>query len=223
MTSPRPRLLLVDDNEDFLATTAEALERDFEVELARNAGEAFHRIEEAPPELILLDAVLGSDSGHRVCRELRESPATKNIPVIMISGDPSSRMEVDAFEAGASDFVEKPFTLPALRARILARWRAAQRGEAPVLRLGDLELDASSGIAKLNGRVVPLSPMEFQILLKLLESRDRPLSREEICDARGIRRRNVDAHMVKIRRKLKNSSLQIHSIYGKGYLLASGQ
>lgn len=217
-TNPtRPRVLLVDDNEAFLEVTADALDSDFQVDVARNAEEIFQALRERRPEIILLDVMLASESGHEICRVLRGSPDTKKIPVIMISGHSSPSMEVEAFHAGANDFLSKPFQLPVLRARIQAR---TAESVGPVLKLGGLEMDLRSETAKMNGKAVYFSPTEFQLLVKLLESSGRPISRVEFCSTRGICPRNVDAHMVKIRRKIKGASLKIKSVYGKGYLIA---
>jgi two-component system KDP operon response regulator KdpE len=155
------RILVVDDEPQILRALETTLRgAGYEVETAATGEDALTRAAVRPPEGVILDLVLPGKSGVEVCRELRE---WTEAPVLVLSVVGEERDKVAALDAGADDYVTKPFGMDELLARLRAALRRAGPGE-PVLTIGELEIDLEKSAVRRNGELVQLTPHEFQLL-----------------------------------------------------------
>ncbi len=224
----KPRLLLVEDD----AALADLLQwhfkrEDFEVELTPDGEEALMMATENVPDVVLLDWMIEGVSGIEVCRRLRKSSATANVPIIMLTGRVEESDRVRGLETGADDYVTKPFSPRELIARVravLRRVRPALAGEQ--LRLADLEMDIVRHKVRRAGRSIALGPTEFRLLRHFLEHPARVFSRERLLDAvwgrdRDIELRTVDVHIRRLRRaiNIEGRPELIRTVRSAGYAL----
>ena len=174
---------------------------------------------------MLLDLVLPGRSGLEVCRQIRRVSTT---PVIMVTARADSSDVIAGLEAGAEDYVTKPFVAEELSARIraLAR-RAGSSGPRPRIVVGDLEIAPADGVVTRGGEVVPLTKTEFTLLLELATERGRVFSREELLervwgyDYFGDSRL-VDVHVRRLRKKVEADPAAptvVTTVRGMGYRL----
>ena len=228
----RPRMLLVEDD----PAIAELLKwhfgrEEFEVVQTPDGEEALLLAQETPPDIVLLDWMVEGLSGLEVCRRLRRSPGTANVPIIMLTARGEEEDRVRGLETGADDYVTKPFSPRELVARVnavLRRVRPALAGEA--LRYADLEMDLGSHKVKRGGETVPLGPTEFRLLKHFLEHPGWVFSRERLLDAvwghdADIEARTVDVHIRRLRKAINIAGRPdiIRTVRSAGYSLdASG-
>lgn len=113
----RPRLLLAEDDSTLAEAMREVLEDDFCVDMAEDGTEAVAMARDTHPDVIVLDARMPRKDGFAACRELRDDPATADMPIIMVTGSTQPETATAAFEAGATDYMPKPFSISQLRSR----------------------------------------------------------------------------------------------------------
>ena len=116
-TPHRPRLLIAEDDHELAETMREVLEEDFAVGVAADGNEAVKRAQDECPDVMVIDARMPRLDGFDACRALRHDPRTADLPIIMVTGDTKPSMANDAFEAGATDYLPKPFSISQLRSR----------------------------------------------------------------------------------------------------------
>jgi two-component system, OmpR family, phosphate regulon response regulator PhoB len=205
----RGRMLLVEDDPGLSELLTWHFEReDFEVDHTVDGEEALLLAREVPPDIVLLDWMIEGLSGIEVCRRLRRSPATSNVPIIMMTGRGEEADRIRGLETGADDYVTKPFSPRELVARVAAvlrRVRPALAGEQ--LAFADLHMDLVGHKVKRNGRMVPVGPTEYRLLRHFLEHPRRVFSRERLLDAvwgrdADIEPRTVDVHIRRLRKAL---------------------
>lgn len=168
-------ILIVDDNPQIRrALRAVLVPRGYTIMDARSGEEALDLIRRERVELILLDVNLPGISGFETCKEVRR---TSDIPVIMLSVRASERDKVQAFDAGADDYVVKPFGTEELIARVRATMRRAGSTESPTFVSGDLKIDFERRTVSAKGRTVRLTPKEFELLRQLVINRGKTLTR----------------------------------------------
>jgi two-component system phosphate regulon response regulator PhoB len=222
------RLLLVEDDPALSDLLKWHFEReDFKVEHTPDGEEALLLANERPPDIILLDWMIEGISGLEVCRRLRRTAETANVPIIMLTGRGEEEDRVRGLETGADDYVTKPFSPRELVARVkavLRRVRPALAGEP--LRFADLEMDIVGHKVKRAGRTIPLGPTEFRLLRHFLEHPGRVFSRERLLDAvwgrdRDIEIRTVDVHIRRVRQaiNLDGRGELIRTVRSAGYAL----
>ena len=179
------------------------------------------------PDLVLLDLMLPDFSGIEVCRRLRAARTTLHTPVVVVSGRTDAYDRVVSFEAGADDYVTKPFSLRELELRVRALLRRAlpSLGEA-TLRDGGLVVDTDAHLVTLEGVPLSLTPVEFRLLRTFLEQRGRALSRSELrirtWGEATVSERAVDTHIKRLRRKLGPMEPRLQTVRGIGYRWADG-
>ena len=155
------RILVVDDEPQILSALETTLRgAGYEVETAATGEDALTQAAVRPPEGVILDLVLPGKSGVEVCRELRE---WSDAPVLVLSVIGEEQEKVAALDAGADDYVTKPFGVDELLARLRAVLRRAAPAE-PLLEVGELEIDLEKSAVRRNGRLVQLTPHEFGLL-----------------------------------------------------------
>jgi two-component system, OmpR family, phosphate regulon response regulator PhoB len=222
------RILLVEDDGSLAELLTYHLEREeFEVERTADGEEALLLARERAPDLVLLDWMIEGLSGIEVCRRLRRSPETANVPIIMLTARDEEGDRIRGFETGADDYVTKPFSPRELVARVsavLRRVRPALAGE--VLNYADLRLDTVAHKVRRGGDTVPLGPTEFRLLRHFMEHPGRVFSRERLLDSvwgmdSDIETRTVDVHIRRLRKALNAGGRPdiIRTVRSAGYAL----
>ena len=225
------RMLLVEDDPALAELVTYHFEREgFEVRRTPDGEEALLLAKEAAPDIVLLDWMIEGLSGIEVCRRLRRSPGTANVPIIMLTARGEEEDRVRGLETGADDYVTKPFSPRELVARVnavLRRVRPALAGEA--LSYGDIEMDTVGHRVRRSGAVIALGPTEFRLLRHFLEHPGWVFSRERLLDAvwghdADIEARTVDVHIRRLRKAINVDGGQdvIRTVRSAGYALDSG-
>jgi len=208
-------LVLVDDDTERLLVSA-LMGMGFWVE-STSSADLIHR--PAPKlDLVLVELSFSNLDGLRICRQLRSDAKTRHIAIIAISGVAEPALEIEAFRAGADDFMPKPVSIPVLRHRIDALLSRRRRISAPDLP-EDLELDHDSSSVRSKGVDVPLAAVEFAILNLLLQHRTQVVTRAQFIDSltRPVKPRTIDVNVVSLRAKLGKYGKNIETIRGVGY------
>jgi two-component system, OmpR family, KDP operon response regulator KdpE len=168
------RVLVVDDEPQILRALRTTLRgAGYTVDAASTAEEALTAAATNPPEAVILDLVLPDGDGTDVCRDLR---TWSDAPVIVLSAVGEERQKIAALDAGADDYVTKPFSVDELLARLRAVLRRIKPSQAPVIEIGDLRIDVPDRIVSVSGERVKLSPHEFDLLRVLAQNEGKLLT-----------------------------------------------
>lgn len=224
--------IVVAEDEDALATLLQYnLEKEgYRVLLAGDGEEAMIVIDEAKPDLLLLDWMLPKISGIEVCRRLRQKQETRNLPILMLTARGEETDRIRGLDTGADDYVVKPFSMTELLARIRAVLRRIRPGLADDrLSHGDIIVDRVAHRVKRDGREVHLGPTEFRLLDHLIQHPGRVFSREQLLDAVWgsdvyVEARTVDVHIGRLRKALNTGREvdPIRTVRSAGYSLDMG-
>jgi len=222
-------ILVVEDEPDIAELVKYHLEKaGLPARVVADGKQALDLIVREPPALVVLDLMLPGLDGMEVCRRLRGSPATRGIPVIMLTAKAEEVDRIVGLEMGADDYVPKPFSPRELVARVKAVLRRAaapaEPSEAPVI-VGRVRLDPVRHEVVKNGQSVSLSAMEFRLLEFFLRHRGRVYSRAQLLDQvwgqdRFVEPRTVDVHIRRLREKIEDNSRKpvlILTVRGLGY------
>jgi len=225
-------VLIVEDEPAILELIAVNLEHSGYAALrAVSAEQAAQLLRETRPDVALLDWMLPGQSGLALARRLRADARTRDLPIIFLTARADEHDKVAALEAGADDYLVKPFSPRELVARIRAvlRRRAPQLGDVPV-EVGGLSLDPASHRVAANGRAIDLSPTEFRLLRFLMTHPNRVHTRAKLLDRVWghdaiIDERTVDVHVRRLRQALAPSghNALIETVRGSGYVLRTGE
>ena len=218
------RVLIVDDDRSIVrAIRDELMFEGLEVQSAADGPSGVEAAIAWKPDVLLLDLMLPGMNGYDVCRQLRPQLADLWIIVLTARGQEVDR--VTGFEAGADDYVVKPFSLRELVARVkvgLRRRGGRRQGYA----LGDIEIDVASRTVRKGGQKLALTRKEFEILLLLAQRPGEVIARDEFCDLIWgadvfVTQRVVDTHVASLRKKIDNEGAppRIISVHGVGYKL----
>ena len=219
------KILVVEDEEVIRMTLGDRLESEgYTVELAVNGDEGLQKVTRNSYDLVILDIMLPRKNGFDVCRDIRMSGVV--VPILILTARGQTFDKVLGLKIGADDYLTKPFDAMELLARIEALLRRAKAAApAGIHRFGSVQVDLRGTTVSRDGKVVPLSAREFQLLRYLVEHRGETLSREvllkEVWDySASSYTRTVDVHVASLRQKLeadaKNPSL-IVTVTGLGY------
>ena len=179
---------------------------------------------EHTPSLVLLDIMLPEEDGISVLKQLRSSARTCRLPVIMLTAKGTEYDKVLGLDAGADDYLAKPFGMMELLSRIRALLRRTER-EVNIYRCGVLTVEQTRHTVTVNGREVVLTQKEFEVLCLLLKNRGQVLSRERLIeDVWGYaftgESRTVDVHVRTLRQKLGEAGAYIETVRGYGYKIS---
>ena len=222
------RILVVEDEEPISQLLAYNLGKEgFAVATAADAEEAMLAVEENRPDLAILDWMLPGVSGIELCRQLRARPATREIPVIMLTARGEDEDRVRGLDVGADDYVTKPFSM----SELVARMRAVLRRTAPTIAgdvavFADIVLDRQLCRVRRGKREVHLGPTEFRLLDALMQRPGRVYAREQLLDRVWgqdvyVEIRTVDVHIGRLRKALNRRGDRdpIRTVRSSGYAL----
>jgi len=221
----RPRVLVVDDDRALRRAVARAFElEDYDVDVAGDGNEAlaFFADGAAQPDAVVLDVLMPNLDGIAACRAIR---ATSNAPILILTARQTVEERVEGLDAGADDYLGKPFAVVELLARMRALLRRAAPAERP-LRYGDLELDGAERRAYRDGRRIDLTRIEFSLLELLMTHPNKVLSRSMIFQSvwgydLDFASNSLEVYVGYLRRKTEaaGESRLIHTVRGVGYVL----
>jgi DNA-binding response OmpR family regulator len=226
MTIP---VLLIDDDRRLGVLLTEYLARfGFAVDVATHPEDGLRALKNTQPEILILDVMLPDMDGFAVCRRVRE---TSSVPIIMLTARGDVMDRIVGLELGADDYLPKPFEPRELVARIQAVLRRRSPvAENEVLRAGPLEVDLTTRTARLNGNDLTLTTAELELLVLLVRSRGRVLTRDRILEeTRGLDwesfDRSIDVLVSRLRQKLGDDPKKpsfIRTVRGTGYSFIGG-
>ncbi len=219
-------VLVVDDQQDLLDLLSMSLSQEgYRVRTALGGREAMGLIEAQPPDLILLDILLGDISGIQLTARLKNSEKTASIPVILLTAKDTETDIIVGLSVGADDYITKPFSMQVLLARmeaVLRRSRPIHPTIQEILTVGSVRVFPAGRQVFVEGRPVDLTPAEFDILVELIRSEGAIRSREELLIVIGAgagsdNERIVDVHVAALRKKLGSARNLIKTVHGRGY------
>ena len=224
----KKRILIIEDEPDIVRGLSDALEFEgFEVTAMQKGRDGVKVMRERGADCVILDLMLPDLNGYAVCQEIRAQNAL--VPIIMLTARGEESDKIRGLEAGADDYVTKPFSVGELLARIKAIFRRLHRTEtAPAtIRIGGAEVDLMKHQIARGRRIEPLTFYEVELVKLLHERAGQPVSRDEILDKIwGIEaypsNRTVDNFIVKLRKKIESDGAKprhILTVYGYGYKL----
>ena len=220
------RILLVEDEAAIREMVQLALSRaGFDTRAVADAVHADREIEQARPDLILLDWMLPGVSGLELARRLRRCDSTRNIPLIMLTAKGEESDKLSGFEAGADDYVVKPFSVKELVARICAVLkRTTPVGDEHPIEIDGLRLDPVSHRVTGRGETIRIGPTEFRMLHFFMSHPERVFTRGQLLDrvwGRNvyIEERTVDVHIRRLRKALAGHGFDrfVQTVHGTGY------
>lgn len=231
-----PRVLVVEDEADIRELITLHLEREgYDVDECDSGEEGARRLRRTRYDLLVLDWMLPGLSGIDIIRKAHEEGSAPGAPILMVTARAESRDIVEGLEAGADDYLTKPFEVPVLLARVKALLRRAHQSDesgagAPenggdggeTLRIGDLTVRPEFHEVKCAGGEIHLTPSEFKLLVALARNAGRVLTRDrliELIQGSGVAvvDRTVDTHMFGLRKKLGECADVLETIRGVGY------
>lgn len=224
----QPRVLIVEDEPVIAELVAVNLRHGgFEPVWARDGVAAQREIDAVLPDVILLDWMLPGQSGLTLARRWRSHARTKGVPILMLTARGDEPDKVQGLDAGADDYITKPFSTRELLARIRAvlRRRAPEQAGTSV-KLGALLVDAATHTVMWQGQPVKISPTEFRLLNYLINHRDRVHSRAQLLDKVWgdhvfLEERTVDVHIKRLREALGPAGAMVETVRGTGYRLSA--
>jgi len=217
------KLLLAEDD----AILADALHSSlrkagFEVEVAGNGAVAEYLLLKHSFDVAVLDLGLPLVDGLTVLKRVRAARPT--LPMLVLTALDGLDDRVSGLNAGADDYLTKPFDFPELEARIRALLRRSRPGAGPVQQMGRLSFDRDARRASVGGEVLELSPREWMLFDLLLTQRDKVVTKDQIAETWAVERTesnpgSIEVYIHRLRRKLEASGLAIRTVRGLGYLL----
>jgi len=225
-----PRVLIVEDESAIAELiTVNLRHSGFRPVWASDGKSAQAEIDVALPDVILLDWMLPGESGLVLARRWRQHPRSKLVPIIMLTARGDEVDRVAGLDAGADDYIAKPFSTKELLARIRAVLRRrAPEHDVAVVTIGQLTLDAATFRVSVAGQPIKLGPTEYKLLHYLMTHAERVHSRAQLLDQVWgdhvfIEERTVDVHVKRLREALgENASTMLETVRGVGYRITAG-
>ncbi len=223
------RILVVEDNSKMVRFIRQGLEEQgYAVDLASTGEDGEHLAATQPCDLIILDVMLPDQDGIQTCKHLRRRGV--KVPILMLTALSTTSDKVHGLDAGADDYLTKPFEFDELVARVRALLRRGQAQEASVLKYAELEMDLLARTLTRSGRKIKLTAKEFALLECFIRNPDRVLTRtmigERVWDMNFDSDSNViDVYVGMLRRKIDRDADKrlLHTVKGAGYMLSQRQ
>ena len=223
---PKHTILLVDDEaaiRDMLSIALEAA--DYNVLQAENAQQAHASIIDRRPDLVLLDWMMPGTTGLELLRRLKRDELTEKIPVIMLTAKAEEDSKISGLDAGADDYIPKPFSPRELISRVKAVMRRIGREELKdVINVGEMHFDPQSHRVSISGEYINLGPTEYRLLQFFLTHQERVYSRDQILDYVWggnvyLDERTVDVHIRRLRKAISVAGHEnyVQTVRGSGY------
>ena len=217
------KILIVEDDDALRETLEIGLRSNgFDVCQAANGLEAVPVFEKHKPDLVLLDLMLPGKNGIEICQEIRQS---SGVPIIMLTARTDDNDMIRGLEAGADDYVTKPYKIEVLVSRIKARLRPIKQVQHTIIKLGPVELDTLSHEVLRHGKKVSLTPLEYKLLLTLASHPNEVFSREMLLEqvweyTYKADTRLVNVHVQRLRSKIEEDQEDpklVITVRGWGY------
>ena len=223
------RILIIEDEPDIRKTLEYNFSKEsFEVFQAASIAEGEQAIVEHNPDIVILDLMLPDGSGLTLCRDIKSDPATKHLPVILLTAKADEVDRVVGFELGADDYVTKPFSVRELILRVKAILKRTSQSnqDQENLIFNEIKINTVQKKAYRGDRRLNLGPTEFNILFFLLKNKQRVFSREQILNKIwpnqvNVELRTVDVHIRRLRKELNKNEEKdiIRTVRSAGYSL----
>lgn len=220
----RKRIYCVEDEKNIRELLVYALNsKDFIAEGFEDGETFWEAVHKAIPDLVLLDIMLPGEDGLTILSKIRGNKETKELPVILLTAKGSEFDKVHGLDAGADDYVAKPFGVMELMSRIRAVLRRNQQDwESPVLQVGEIKMNREERWVQAQGRELQLTFKEFELLRFLMENENMVLSRDKLLDViwgydSAVETRTVDVHIRTLRQKLGDQGEWIETVRNVGY------
>ena len=225
----KQKILIIEDESDFVLGLKDAFSFEgYEVISAGTGEEGITTAADLHPDLIILDLMLPGMNGYQVCEQIRRRD--KSVPILILSARSLENDIIRGLEAGADDYVTKPFSIGELLARVRAMFRRVSKlpeSTARQVQVGNARVDVENNFADCNGKRLQLSFYETAILQLLAEHRGQVVSRDDILDNvwgfdANPTNRTIDNFILKLRRKFEPdpaNPIHILTVYGQGYKL----
>jgi len=221
-----PRVLVVEDEPSIAELIAVNLRHNgFSPTVVYDGAAAQREVDAVLPDLILLDWMLPGESGASLARQWRKNDRTKTVPIIMLTARSDESDKIQGLDAGADDYITKPFSTQ----EMLARIRSLMRRRAPEtikdsVQVGELTLDAGTYRVSYRSQELKIGPTEFKLLHYLMKHAERVHSRSTLLDKVWgdhvfIEERTVDVHVKRLRESLGEASCMVETVRGAGYRL----
>lgn len=228
---PQKRILVVEDERPIREMLAFNLGRaGYDVEPVEDGRAARAAIADRFPDVVLMDWMLPDISGLELTRQLKRDPATREIPIIMVTARTEEDDRVTGLDGGADDYIVKPFSPRELLARIRVALRHAAGADDETIAVGELALDPASHRVAVGGAEISLGPTEYRLLEFFMRHPDRVYSRPQLLDRVWggnvyVEERTVDVHIRRLRKALGPYGYDrlIRTVRGSGYRFDPGQ
>ncbi len=223
-----PRILVIEDEERIRQFLKRGLTyENYVVETAIDGKDGLEKARDTPPDLVLLDIMLPGMDGFEVCRRLR---AASDVPILMLTAKEAIEDRVAGLDAGADDYLVKPFSFDELLARVRALLRRAQPSQPQVFRFSDLELDTGTRQGRRGGETFDLTAKEYELLELFMRNPRQVLTRDVIFDRVwgydfGGGSNIIEVYVRYLRQKTEGEDLPrlIHTVRGVGYVLRESE
>ncbi|MCD7922974.1 MAG: response regulator transcription factor [Clostridiales bacterium] len=218
-------IYIVEDDSSIREIEAIALKNsNYMVCAFEKAKDFYKKLEEIIPDLVLLDIMLPDENGYDILKKLRSNPATKRLPVIMVTAKATEMDMIRGLDDGADDYIKKPFSIMELITRVKVLLRRTESREPKVLRLGNIVIDHDRHLVFVDDRQLELTFKEYELLRYLMTNPSVVLSRESIMrqvwgtEFEG-ESRTVDMHIKTLRQKLGDAGSRIRTVRNVGYVI----
>lgn len=221
----KEKILVIEDDKHISKLVKYNLEKaGYDSTVVEDGEEALDILSKQGVDLIILDIMLPEMDGFEVCRLIKQNPKLKNIPIIMLTAKGEEVDRIVGLELGADDYVVKPFSPRELVLRIKAILKRGKIEESPkdIIERGSLVINVSKHRVTVNNKEVELTPIEFKLLVTLVERKGRIQSRDQLLSDvwdmhADVFTRTVDTHIKRLREKLGKIGNQIETVRGLGY------
>jgi two-component system phosphate regulon response regulator PhoB len=220
----KSKILVVEDEASLAEVLTYNLQREgYEVLVAREGREGLRKAQMLLPDLIILDLMLPGLGGLEICKELRASPRTAALPILMLTAKAEETDQVIGFAVGADDYVTKPFSVKVLlqRIKVLLRRSTSPEPAGELLEMAGIRIDKRAHQVSVDDDPVSLTPTEFRLLETMLKQPGRAFTRPDLMESAVgdaiVLERTIDVHIKSLRKKLGEVGQFIETVRGVGY------